>query len=230
MPIGLYLPIDGHSHHAGIEDTQLAMPKPLKKRLWQKIVQSKIENQSRVLALLKHKKESDALQKLAKEVRSGDADNREAVAASLYFKTLITQGTRRNSNQGTSLDYGYAILRAGIAREIIAGGWLASRGIHHCNNANSYNLVDDLIEPFRPIVDLLVFSNPLYNKGLSPAAKKTLVEVFEYQIYINDYSYSVQTAIEKTMSSLKQAVLGSSSDLLLLPKIRTLQKIEVKEG
>ena len=94
------------------------------------------------------------LKSIAKEVLSGDTSNRESVAAGAYFKALLSEGNRRRGPFVSALDYGYMVLRAGVGRAAVGGGWLVSRGIHHSNSLNAFNLVDDLIEPFRPVVDL----------------------------------------------------------------------------
>lgn len=122
MPNSLHLPLAAHSRHAEIVEDQLLISKPLKKRLWQKIVKAKISNQARVLEVSGFPEESRALQGYARSVLSGDTSARESVAAALYFKTLIKNGTRRDSCEGTLLDYGYTVLRAGIARETVSGG------------------------------------------------------------------------------------------------------------
>lgn len=154
MPNGLLLPLGAHSRHAAIVEDQLAISKPLAKRLWQQIVRVKILNQAAVLDEIGES--SERVVQFAANVLSGDTTNRESAAAAAYFKLLIKEGNRRQGPYEAPLDYGYAILRAGIAREAVSGGWLVSRGIHHHNNLNAFNLVDDLIEPFRPVVDLMV--------------------------------------------------------------------------
>ncbi len=230
MPNGICLPLAGHYGHAGIVDAQLSMPKPLQKRIWQRIVATKIMNQASALSVLGFEKEADELRVLGSNVLSGDTSNREAVAAALYFKTLITEGTRRDSTYTALLDYGYAVLRAGIAREVVAGGWLASHGIHHCSNVNAFNLVDDLIEPFRPVVDLIVFDSLKGSEELSTESKQALSEVFEYGMVLDGKTYTVQSAITRMVESLRDAVLFESAASLLLPEVVGLRKVPVKEG
>lgn len=230
MPNGLHLPLGAHSRHAEIVEDQLLISKPLKKRLWQRIVKAKIANQASVLSILSFERQADELRELEGNVLSGDVNNREAVAASLYFRTLIKEGTRRDSSATALLDYGYAILRAGIAREAVAGGWLVSRGIHHCNNLNAFNLVDDLIEPFRPVVDLIVFGLLNSKCELDMDCKHALTEVFEYAVLLDKQTYTVQTAISRMLESLREAVVSESASLLLLPEIIPLEKVPVKEG
>lgn len=222
MPNGLMLPLGAHSRHAAIVENQLAMPKPLRKRLWQRIVIAKITNQAKVLSLLGF--DSRHVTAIAKEVKSDDSTNREAVAASSYFRTLIDSGSRRDSRYTAALDYGYAVLRAGIGREAVGGGWLVSRGIHHSSDYNAFNLVDDLIEPYRPFVDLLVFSKEMSGE-LTPQMKAQLASVFEYLADMPDGTVTtIQTAISETLASLRSAVIEGDDRLLRLPGIRPLER------
>ena len=221
MPNGLLLPIGAHSRHSEIVDNQLAMPKPLKKRLWQAIVASKIRNQAAVLSICNI--EPDSLLEYANEVRSGDTTARESVAAASYFKKIIPEGTRREGKITAALDYGYAVLRAGIARTAVSGGWLVSRGIHHNNKLNAFNLVDDLIEPFRPTVDLLILQEKI-NGDLTPKSKALLASVFEMTVSVCGEDCSVQTAIEKELASLRRAVIADDATLIELPVIKKYAK------
>lgn len=216
MPNGLLLPLGAHSRHAAIVDDQLAISKPLKKRLWQRIVQSKIGNQATVLDLLGT--DGSALRKLMGGVLSGDTTNRESVAAGAYFKKLLPEGGRRKGPYTPALDYGYTVLRAGIGRAAVSGGWLVSRGLHHSNNLNAFNLVDDLIEPFRPVVDLLVVTEELGGE-LTPEARSRLAAVFEMAVGVGDKVLTVQAAIEEELDTLRAAVCGSDASLLMLPNI-----------
>lgn len=223
MPNGLLLPLGAHSRHAAIVEDQLAMPKPLKKRLWQRVVKAKIANQANALSLLGL--DGREIAAMAREVRSDDSTNREAVAASAYFRALIDSGSRRSSRYTAALDYGYAVLRAGIAREAVGGGWLVSRGIHHSNDCNAFNLVDDLIEPYRPFVDLLVFGEDMSGK-LNPTSKARLASVFECLADMPKGTVTtIQTAISETLVSLRSAVIEGDDSLLRLPSIRPLERI-----
>lgn len=221
MPNGLLLPLGAHSRHAAIVEDQLLMAKPLKKQLWQRIVRQKIANQAQVLDLL-GLSNSSKLHAMAKSVLSDDSSGREAAAASIYFKQLIPDGTRRKSDLTAALDYGYAVLRAGIGRCAVGGGWLVSRGIHHRNAYNAFNLVDDLIEPFRPVVDLLVMEK-VAGYGLDPFSKQILAGVFEYYVEVESKLFTVQSAIEEMMDSFKKAILSNNASLLSLPEVVALR-------
>lgn len=225
MPNGLLLPIGAHSRHAAIVDDQLAISKPLKKRLWQRIVRAKISNQGKVLDLLGS--DGTTVKRLSKEVLSGDTSNREAVAATAYFRRLLPRGGRRAGPYTPALDYGYTVLRSGIGRTAVSGGWLVSRGIHHSNNLNAFNLVDDLIEPFRPVVDLLVVQEELGGE-LTSEIKRRLASVFEILVKTAMGEVPVQVAIEEELDTLKSAVRKADASLLELPNVIPLKRASLE--
>lgn len=221
MPNGLLLPLGAHSRHSAIVEDQLAISKPLQKRLWQRIVKAKINNQATVLDLMGL--DGAPIRSWSKDVLSGDTTNRESVAASAYFKKLISEGNRRSGPFSSALDYGYTVLRAGIGRAAVGGGWLVSRGIHHDNNLNAFNLVDDLIEPFRPVVDLLIVERVIEGE-LTSDIKRELASIFECLVQIPSGKVPVQTAIENELDSFKKAVRVGDASLLELPSVIPLEK------
>ena len=139
---------------------QCEMGKPLQKQLWQQIVIRKIQNQAQCLRLM-GKPEWETLQQMVGKVLSNDSDNREAVATALYFPALFGDGFFRGADDlwNVALNYGYTILRGGIARNLVVHGLEPCIGLHHRSVLNNFNLADDLIEPFRPIVDLYMAQN-----------------------------------------------------------------------
>ena len=152
LPVAECLPMHGaHNNSARVSD-QLEWSLPNKKRLWQKVVQDKINLQGRVLEINGHKEEARTLRGYASAVRSGDPDNREAVAAALYFATLFGYPFNRDLEcpLNASLDYGYSIILSKVAREVASRGYMTEVGIHHRGNLNPWNLACDLMEPFRP--------------------------------------------------------------------------------
>lgn len=225
MPNGLLLPLGAHSRHAAIVEDQLAMTKPLTKQLWRRVVQAKINNQAAVLDELDLP--SDALKRYQKDVLSGDTSNRESAAAALYFQLIMSQGGRRNSVYSSALDYGYSILRSGIGRAAVGGGWLVSRGIHHHSIYNAFNLVDDLIEPYRPLVDLIVLA---YNvtDPLTPNSKALLSRIFEHTMLIEGKRCSCEQCIETMFASLRTAVLEKDASKLQLPLLDGLQLVAME--
>lgn len=225
MPNGLLLPLGAHSRHARIVEDQLAMSLPFKKQLWKRIVEAKINNQSAVLEEMGLS--GKTLRAYAKGVQSGDKDNREGAAAAEYFKSLILDGTRRDSAESTALDYGYGVLRAGIGRTAVGGGWLVSQGIHHHSVYNAFNLVDDLIEPFRPLVDLIVMSYGI-EEPLEPKDKVLLARVFEHAMTMDGKRCGCQQCIEMMLSSLRTAVLEKDPKKLMLPKLEGLELVKLE--
>lgn len=159
LPTALLLPLEGHHTLAERQRAQLASSEPLRKQLWQQVVVAKIKNQAALLQKLN--KPHASLLTYAKNVRSGDPDNYEARAAAYYWAHLFPSDLdfRRGRDElppNNLLNYGYAILRALVARAIVGAGLLPSQGLHHSNKYNAYALADDLMEPFRPFVDAIV--------------------------------------------------------------------------
>lgn len=222
LPNGYMTPLAKNCRNAAVGEDQIHMSLPLKKRLWQKIVQAKIANQAKVLELLQLK--SDKLKKLSDSVLSGDKNNRESVAAVAYFKQIMADGGRHNSPNSAALDYGYTVLRSGIARSLVAGGWIVSQGIHHHNIDNSFNLADDIIEPFRPLVDLLVIERNITG-ALVPEEKAQLSEVFEMLMTFEDKKCSCDYCIDQMVKSLRTATLQKDAKYLKIPQVIALEKV-----
>ena len=159
IPSSVVLPFSKHSRHFRMLKNQINMSEPLRKRLWQQVVKFKICNQMDLLKALE-KDSVGKLSTLSATVKSGDTTNNEAQAALVYFKALFGRSYRRGDEAdktNSALDYGYTILRGLVARSVIAYGFEPSIGINHCSELNAYNLADDLMEPFRPVVDRLVY-------------------------------------------------------------------------
>lgn len=161
MPVGLLLPLHGNTTQNERFRQQLDASLPLSKQLWQQTVKAKIENQAVVLKECTGE-EIKCMKVWAANVRSGDPDNQEARAAAYYWKNLFRiEGFTRDRDgipPNNLLNYGYAILRAVVARGLVASGLLPTLGIHHHNRYNAYCLADDIMEPYRPYVDRLVYS------------------------------------------------------------------------
>lgn len=161
MPVGLMLPLYGNTVQNERFREQLSASLPLKKQLWQQTIKAKIENQSAVLINCLGE-ESRCMKVWADDVKSGDSENLEARAAAYYWKTLFADidgftRDREGISPNNLLNYGYAVLRAIIARALVSSGLLPTLGIHHHNRYNAYCLADDIMEPYRPYVDELVF-------------------------------------------------------------------------
>ena len=157
QPSGVFLPFLQHSRATRMLRLQLELPKPVAKQTWAAIVRSKINNQAECLKLA-GADGHDRLESYARRIRSGDAENLEGQAAASYFPKLFDANFHRSQDRWTNaaLNYGYAVLRGTIARGLVAHGLLPSLGLFHASEQNAFNLADDLIEPFRPLVDLFV--------------------------------------------------------------------------
>jgi len=156
-PVGLLWPVDSHHREARRMDAQMAAKLPLRKRLWRQIVQLKIGMQASALALVDGPQA--ALQRMSEKVTPGDAGNVEGQAARVYWPALMGTAFRRNpetDGANAMLNYGYAIARAMVARHLMAAGLHPGLPLHHANEGNPMRLVDDLMEPFRPFVDVVV--------------------------------------------------------------------------
>ena len=206
IPIGLYIPISGHSIHTERMKPQLSAKVPLNKRLWQQTVKQKIRNQAAVLQ--KFGKPYITLKQKEEAVQSGDSTNQEGIAAGYYWKTLFGKSFKREREgemPNALLNYGYAILRAILARAIVGTGLLPSLGIHHKNRYNSYCLADDLMEPYRPFVDALVFTYFRDNEGLMMVdknAKKHLLQIPVLDVGWEKETRPLMNAAQLTASSL----------------------------
>lgn len=160
-PIGEYLPLYGAHNVSGRISDQLLWGEPIKKRVWQRVVKDKIEQQAKFLQTRDYVEAARMLSNLLSEVRSGDTTNREAQAARIYFSTLFGASFSRDIDcpVNAALNYGYAILLSMVNREIVSRGYLTQCGICHRNEYNQFNLACDLMEPFRPVIDQLVGDN-----------------------------------------------------------------------
>lgn len=205
---------------------------PLKKQLWQRIVQQKIRNQAKVLSLCQFQEKSERLLQLANLVKSGDKDNLEAQSAVIYFSGLFGTHFRRKEEDNAiniHLNYAYSVMRSAVARSLVLYGWLPQLGLFHHSELNAFNLADDFIEPFRPIVDLLVsnlLEKGLLSKNLSPISKQQLIKILHHQLRFKREKVSVLTAIDKSVASLQIALIQKNAALLQLPEIDTLQEYQ----
>lgn len=215
MPVGLMLPLYGNTTQNERFREQLAASVPLKKQLWQQTVQAKINNQAAALAICTGE-ESKCMRVWANDVRSGDPDNLEARAAAYYWKTLFADmdgftRDREGIPPNNLLNYGYAILRAIVARGLVASGLLPTLGIHHHNRYNAYCLADDIMEPYRPYVDKLVFD--LYQRqgkevSLTKETKVALLAIPTLDVRISKKRSPLMVAVGQTTSSLYKCFSG----------------------
>lgn len=225
LPCAVFLPFCQHSRAPQVLRRQLDMSEPFKKRLWQSLVRQKIQNQAACLALAGKEREADTLRAMAARVRSGDPENIEASAAQFYFPILFGNGFTREQEDGrnAALNYGYAILRGCIARSLAVYGFLPALGLHHRSTLNAFNLADDLIEPFRPLIDLMVFSDISEDDELTPEKKHYLFNCLNLNIRSGKQNHSVAYAVERLVQSLSRAILEEKPELTM-PELLNLQQ------
>ncbi len=215
MPVGLLLPLSGNTTQSERFQAQIDASLPLRKQLWQQTIQAKIGNQAYVLNTCRNAVVKNMLA-WVDEVKSGDSDNLEARAAAYYWSNMFPDvpGFRRGREgppPNNLLNYGYAILRAVVARSLVASGLLPTLGIHHHNRYNAYCLADDIMEPYRPFVDKLVVE--LTDSGediqeLTKSLKAKLLSIPVLDVIINDQRSPLMIAVGITTASLAKCYLG----------------------
>jgi len=216
-PAAFLLPVNGHHAQGDRIEAQAAATKPSKKRLWSEIIRAKLRAQA--AALEREGLNPLIVRTLVSRVRSGDPDNIEAQAAQRYLPALFGKGfTRDRDAEGLNsyLNYGYTVLRAATARAVVAAGLHPSLGLHHKSKGDALRLADDLMEPFRPAVDLIALK--LRKEGqtaLEPATKRQLAAVLIADYETDDGVTTLSNAITRLAQSLAQIYLGERHRLLL---------------
>ncbi len=216
-PAAILWPVDGHHAQNARMRAQLDATQPLRKRLWKSLVQAKIRAQAAVLERLG--KPDGAFERLEKQVRSGDPDNIEAQAARRYWPLLFGTAFRRDPNEPGAnglLNYGYAILRSGTARAVMAAGLHPTLGLHHHNRGNAMCLVDDLMEPFRPVVDFAVAGLLAGGQDqVTPDTKRVLAGLLETDLPTPHGTTPLATVLIRLGASLAQAFEAGDGALAL---------------
>lgn len=215
LPVGLMLPLCGNTTQSERFRHQLSASLPLKKQLWQQTISQKIANQAQVLKVCFGVEVGNMLS-WSKNVKSGDSDNLEARAAAYYWRNMFDDEDvfirdREGEPPNNLLNYGYAILRAIVARGLVSSGLLPTLGIHHHNRYNAYCLADDIMEPYRPYVDELVvnirkeFDNTDF---LDKEIKKRLLSIPTIEVRINNHRRPLMVAVTETTASLYKCFSG----------------------
>ena len=221
LPVGLMLPLAGNTTQNERFRCQLDASLPLKKQLWQQTVQAKIGNQAVVLEKCRGS-EVGNMQKWQKEVRSGDPDNLEGRAAAYYWKNMFPEvedftRERDGISPNNLLNYGYAILRAVVARALVASGMLPTLGIHHHNRYNAYCLAADIMEPYRPYVDELVVNYTDENgcpEEITSDIKKVMLSIPVLDVRINGQRSPLMLAAGQSAASLYRCFSGESRKII----------------
>ncbi|AVR44246.1 type II CRISPR-associated endonuclease Cas1 [Christiangramia fulva] len=219
LPSSLLQPLNGHTEQTERIRHQLSASLPLKKNLWQQTVSAKIENQAR--HLYRRGKNHRKLERWSREVKSGDTENHEAVAAAHYWQNLFEIEDFNRYQKGIPpnnlLNYGYAILRAVTARALISSGMLPGVGIFHRNKYNAFCLADDIMEPYRPFVDDLVYEIVATGediKTLNMFLKTQLLQIPVLDVMIDGKLSPLMVAMSRTTNSLYECFSGLSRKIL----------------
>ncbi len=231
LPNGMLLNLNSHHIQQEVFKTQIDASVPLKKQLWQQTIVEKITNQGILLAKITQSKNS--FEFLASKVLSGDTSNMEGVAAGQYWKTFFDtydinfRRERFGDYPNNFLNYGYAILRAATARALSGSGLLNTLGIHHKSKYNAFALADDIMEPFRPLVDEKVFEimQQYDEQELNTKIKAELLQVLTRTVYFKDEKSPLMVALQKTASSLQQCFMGNRKKIKY-PKLWNLTPTE----
>ena len=225
LPTGACLPLQGHFRQSQTFRLQLRLKPALAKVFWQRLIMAKIQNQAAVLRSLEHAR-GQALATMADRVRPGDPGQVEARAAQVYFPAAFNQMiSRRDDNdiRNAMLNYGYAVVRAAIARALAARGFHPALGIHHDSMDNAFNLADDLIEPWRAIVDrhvLDLMDSREEQEQLTVDDRRELARILVSEVNFTGKSYTVIAAIDEMADGLFRAIESGDPDQLGLPALR----------
>lgn len=219
IPYSIILPVsEGHTLHQKVLRLQVEASKPIKKKIWQQIVQQKIAAQKNTLTQSGVKTDAPLLTRLVTKVKPGDAENHEAQAAQYYWRQLFGKSFRRDykaDGENALLNYGYAVIRALIARAIVAGGLHPALGIHHHNQYNALCLADDLMEPFRPWVDLIVYRiwTQQEKVEINRDAKQQILEILRQSVRIKNKTMPLLVACHHLIANFKRCLDGSEPHL-----------------
>lgn len=220
-PTGLLLNLDGHTQQIEKFKAQIEASEPLKKQLWQQTIKAKIQNQANVLD--KWEIRSTYLKNLISKVASGDSTNQEAQAARYYWQALYQEEEpdfyreRFGDYPNNFLNYGYAILRATVARGLVASGLLPTLGIFHRNKYNAYCLADDIMEPYRPYVDHIVkeiMTDHPEERELTTNIKKKLLQIPALDIEIDKKKSPLMVGLQRTTASLSSCFEGKTKKII----------------
>lgn len=221
MPVGLQLPLGKHSLHSAILRDQIEAGVPAQKRVWQAIVRAKVRAQADLVAAVGG--DAGPLRRLATMVRSGDPDNIEATAAARYFEAIFGgEFIRDREAPGINccLNYGYAVIRSAVARAVVGAGLHPALGVFHRNQYNAFCLVDDAMEPFRPMVDRVVREMALrgeIEEELTPPIKRRLVQVMGGFVRLEDLRYPFLVGLERFAAGLRRAICEGDNLVVPLP-------------
>lgn len=226
LPTAIVLPFEGHARQSKIMHAQVATTDEIYLDLWLQIIRQKISNQARNLSIM-GMKGAEVIGKYLDNISADNVDITEALAAKDYFAYYHEGLNRRGDDPINSrLNYGYAVVRSNIARSLVAAGFHPTFGIHHDSQLNAFNLADDLIEPYRAIVDIVAHENIGSHVQLSKSEKRAIAHVLHNACMMDGIKVNVMSAIDMMVESLKRIILDKSSEKLMLPLILPVESLE----
>lgn len=226
LPTAMVLPFNGNSRQSQLMHAQIKVESEKYEELWVKLIKQKINNQSRALSIM-GKSGAEKIAEYGNLVDENNVNAIESLAAKEYFSYYHAGLNRRSDDPINSrLNYGYAIVRGAIARKLISTGFHPTFGIHHNSQLNPFNLVDDLIEPYRAIVDLVANDNMGSNVKLTKLERRNLSQVLYCACIVDGVKVNVMSAIDMMIESLKRIILKKSDENLKLPMIIPLENME----
>ena len=226
LPTAIVLPFEGHARQSKLMHAQVNTEKKKYLDIWIQVIKQKIINQSRALSIM-GLKGAEEISKYADTVTEDNVDYNEALAAKEYFEFYHEGLNRRTEDPINSrLNYGYAVIRSLIARSLVSTGFHPTFGIHHDSQLNAFNLADDLIEPYRAIVDLVAHENIGSNVQLSKNERRELSHVLYNACIVDGIKVNVMSAIDMMVESLKRIILENSNEILKLPLILPIESME----
>lgn len=226
LPTSIVLPFEGHTRQSKLMHAQVNTAREKYMELWINIIKQKISNQSRTLSIMGMDGAERILGYMA-EINEESVDYCESLAAKEYF-SYYHEGLNRRSEDpvNSRLNYGYAVVRSAIARKLVATGFHPTFGIHHNSQLNAFNLADDLIEPYRAIVDLVAHNNISSNIQLSKSERRELAHVLYNACSVEGIKMNLLSAIDIMVESLKRIILESSTENLKLPTVLPIESME----
>lgn len=217
MPASMLMNLEGNNMQGETLRNQMACNEVSKKQLWKQIIEAKIRNQAKLLDNVGQS--GNILKPLYSNVKSGDTDNREGIAAKIYFQKLFGKEFTRNRTApgiNSLLNYGYTILRAAVCRSLIASGLFPAIGIFHHNRSNAFPLADDIMEPYRPFVDMTVYNLSIQGKSeLTKETKASLIMVLYVDTYFEKTSRPLSIGLSMTTASLVKNYAKEANKLSL---------------
>lgn len=230
LPTGFYSAYDNHSRASKVIGYQIEKGQEYYELLWKKVVEAKIQNQAKSYYRLKSDKMgSEQIAKFATDITDGDRSNREAHAAKVYFNLLMGTSFSRGNEDillNSGLDYGYAILRGYIARACVGYGLNTQIGIHHKSEYNRFNLVDDLMEPLRPFVDIVAYKTLENAKYFTPEHRRRLVDVLNMKIKYRNKNMYVCNMIENYIEQFASLIMERGSNIIFPNVDEFIERVE----